>query len=235
MEQDQVSGRPRRNVDDAAQALVRGAVGAIPLVGAGVGELFNWMVTPSLEKRRDDWIESLERRIRNLETRGVDLQALREDEVFLTTVMEASRAALITHEDEKLEALRNAVVNAAMPGAPDATMQSLFLNAVRDLAPWHLRILKWFQDPRGWCVRHGIDLPTRDSSMSLGVFLEMSMPELKDRSEFYRLILTEFFRREFMTTQSVDIGMSPTPSELYAKRLTALGNEFIRFIEVPPE
>ena len=139
----------------------------------------------------------------------------------------------MTHEQEKLEALRNSVVNAAMPDAPDATIQAIFLNAVRDLTPWHIRILKWLQNPLAWCEHKGVQLPSKSSSISLGAFLEMSMPKLKERPGFYKIIVTEFFRREFMTTQNLDTSMGPTPSGLYAERLTPLGDDFVRFIEAP--
>ena len=77
MAQSQGPGHPRRKAGDAADALVRGVVASIPGVGAGAGALLNWLVTPSLERRRDAWIESLEEQIRSLDARGFDINALR--------------------------------------------------------------------------------------------------------------------------------------------------------------
>ena len=69
--------------------------------------------------------------------------------------------------------------------------------------------------------------------MGLGSFLKMAMPELIGRREFYELIVSELFIRQFMPTQSLRISMEPTPSGLYANRVTSIGNEFLNFIEAP--
>src|SRR5687767_13943508 len=44
---------------------------------------------------------------------------LKENETFVSTLLEASRAAVRTHLKEKRKALRNAVLNSAQPGKPD--------------------------------------------------------------------------------------------------------------------
>ncbi len=62
-------------------------------------------------------------------------------------VLQATQAALRSSQQEKLDALRNAVLNAALPNAPSAELQQLFIRFVDELTVWHLRVLTHFHDP----------------------------------------------------------------------------------------
>jgi hypothetical protein len=80
--------------------------------------------------------------------RGVQLEDLQTDETFIDTVMQASQAAMRNSQDEKRRALRNAVMNAALPNAPEQSLQELFVAFIDLFTVWHLRVLKLFQDPQ---------------------------------------------------------------------------------------
>lgn len=62
------------------------------------------------------------------------------------TVLQATQIALRTHQEEKLEALRNAVVNSTSGQVLEDDVRAVFLNLVDTFTPTHLRILKYFQD-----------------------------------------------------------------------------------------
>jgi hypothetical protein len=68
----------------------------------------------------------------------------------VTTVHQATDVALRTHLDAKREALRNAVVNAALPSAPSSEQQAEFLRLVETLSPTHLRLLRLYDNPRAY-------------------------------------------------------------------------------------
>lgn len=61
---------------------------------------------------------------------GFRIESLKENQVFLTTVMHATTAALRNHQKEKLEALQNAVLNSAMNIDVDENLQLLFWDLV---------------------------------------------------------------------------------------------------------
>lgn len=61
--------------------------------------------------------------------------------------MHATQIALRSHQTEKLNALRNAIVNVAKGSAPDEVLQNVFLNFVDSFTEMHLKILKVFQSP----------------------------------------------------------------------------------------
>jgi hypothetical protein len=51
--------------------------------------------------------------------------------------MHASQAALRNSQKEKLTALRNAVLNAALPNPPEESIQQMFVNFIDSLTVWH--------------------------------------------------------------------------------------------------
>lgn len=61
--------------------------------------------------------------------------------------LQASHAAIRTHQEEKLKALRNAVLNIAIGRTPDEDEQAVFLWYIDSLTTWHLRILKFLENP----------------------------------------------------------------------------------------
>ena len=140
---------PEKTGADAAHAIAKAGMSAIPVVGGPAAELFQYIVQPPLEKRRARWMEEVGEKLKELEAKGLDLESLKGNEQFVTAVMHASQAALRTHQTAKLDALRNAILNVAKGQAPDETAQHLFLGFVDSLTEQHLRIRNMFlRQPR---------------------------------------------------------------------------------------
>jgi hypothetical protein len=134
---------PKGTTADAAHALLKGALSGIPVAGGILAEFFSLVLTPQLTKRRDEWFKSLALRLRDLE---LEFDRLGDNPAFITTVMHATQVALRTHQQEKLDALRNAVMNAATGNTPEEDLQSLFLTFIEEFTPTHLRILNLIRD-----------------------------------------------------------------------------------------
>ena len=137
-----------RSAGDQVHAVVRAGLGAIPVAGTALQEILAAVVVPPLERRRNEWMTDIGERLLALEnTRGLRIEDLSRDEAFITTITHATQAAFRTHDEVKLEALKNAVSNAACPGAPEDALQVLFVSFVDQLSPWHLRLLAFFESP----------------------------------------------------------------------------------------
>ena len=106
---------------DWAHTISKGALSAIPAVGGPAAELLAAIIVPPLARRRDEWIRALADGLHVLEARveGFTIAGLAENEAFVSTVMQATTVAVRTHQQEKREALRNAVLNVAAGRAPD--------------------------------------------------------------------------------------------------------------------
>lgn len=102
----------------AVGKLVAGGVSAIPVpfVGGVLGTAFEMMVDRGLNKRRDVWERTVVEAINRLAQWN---KGFADSEVLMTAAVKAGRIALATHQQEKLDALRNAVVNSVASEAPD--------------------------------------------------------------------------------------------------------------------
>jgi hypothetical protein len=216
---DKIFDVPERSKGDVAHAITKAGLSAIPVVGGPAVELFQYVVQPPLEKRREAWMAEVGEKLRDLEAKGLRLEDLQNNEQFVSAVMYASQVALRTHQTGKLEALRNAIVNVAKGQAPEEAVQNLFFGFVDTFTELHLRILKAFQSPSP---------PPSMSVGGLGNVLEFNIPEMRGHRELYDQFWKDLYSRGLVNTDSLHITMSGTG--LAEKRTTGLGDGFLKFI-----
>ncbi len=128
---------------DAALALAKGGLGCVPVFGAFGAEALDLLVTvPNQRRQHRFWVELCEK-IETLRQQGhVDFDKLAEDESFGATVSAVIQAVNRTTEQEKLGALRAAVLNSTCEGGPTETMRRRFVQAVDELSPQHVQLLQ---------------------------------------------------------------------------------------------
>lgn len=234
MSDSKIKNKPKAEAEDAVHTIVKAGLSAIPLLGGPAAEIFSAIIIPPLSKRRDEWIESIVKSLKAIEEKVDDfnIETLFQNEMFITTVTHASQAAIRNHQKEKLEALRNAVLNAALPNAPEEDIQLMFLNFVDTLTPWHLRILKFFDNPQEWGRKNSIIYPSWAMG-SPSTVLEHTFPELKERRDFYDQVAKDLFVRGLMNIESLHITI--TLQGMLASHTTDMGKQFIDFITSPIE
>lgn len=143
---------PQQSAIDWAAGIVAAGMSAVPQSWAAPAAMIFGMITaPLLNKRRDEWFESLRFEVNELRQRidALTPEALSSNEAFISVLVQASQAALRTHEPEKLEALRNAVINVAISAvapeaiaAPKGDLELMFLRYLEAFTPVHLRVLR---------------------------------------------------------------------------------------------
>ena len=139
---------PSMSAGDSVHAVARAGLGTIPVVGAAATELLSAIVTPPLEKRRNQWMEEVGDALRTLEKKmGIVLESLQENEEFIDVAIEATQIAIKTSNQEKRKALKNAILNSALPNPPEESLQKMFLSFIDTLTVWHLKLLELFNDP----------------------------------------------------------------------------------------
>ena len=136
-------------LEDHRSAIIKGTLSSIPVLGGVLAEELGLVLVTPLARRRDAWFEDIARRLRELEGRvdGFRFEDLGNNEQFVSAMVQATQSAIKTHTKEKLEALRNAVLNIALGNAPADDLQSIFLNLVDSFTPVHLQLLRFFQHP----------------------------------------------------------------------------------------
>ena len=227
--------QPKKSAGDVAHTIVKAAVSAAPVVGGPAAELLGLIFGPPLERRREAWLNLLAEAVKEDQSKAAELtpEKLSQDAGFISTGLRATEIAIRTHEQEKLEAPRNAVVNSVLPNSPEDTIEQIFLNYVDALTPWHLKLLAYFDDPTTWANSHGMTFPNPNwYSGSPAQALETAMPGLAGRRAFYDVIISGLEQRGLLGGGGIH-GMV-TAVGMLAQRTTPLGRQFLSFISKHP-
>ena len=231
----EVFEKPKRESKDYLHTATKAGLSSIPIVGGIASELFNTIITPPLAKRRDKWIESIVEKLGDLETQieGFKITELSNNDTFISTVTYATILAIRNHQDEKIEALRNAVLNSTIPSSIEEDLQHMFLNFIDELTPWHLRILKYFQNPKVWFEEQKIPVPNWSFGSQKHAF-DLAFPNLKTQKEFASQLIRDLASRGLSNDESsLNIGVSR--ASVFSSLITDLGRQFLKFITSPIE
>ena len=236
MEQTNKYEPPKPTAKDHVHTLTSAGIASIPVLGAAATELFQTIITPSLERRRAVWMNDVAGGLRALEEeKRLWLEDLAENGVFIDTVLYASSAAMRTSREEKREALRNAVLNSALPNAPDESQQQMFLQLIDTLTVWHLRILKLYADPRKWLREQGKAEPRYGFQGGRDQLLFDAYPELKGHRDLYDQAVKELGYHGLFPTTTSNIDVVMDGDSALSNFSTEWGKQFIAFVTAPPE
>ncbi len=209
--------------------VMRGLAGALPIVGGAATEIFNALFEGPLSKRRTEWMLEVTEVLNDLlEHDLVTEDGLKENEAFISTVAQTCNMALRNHQNEKLEALRNAVKNSALPSCPSDDLRQLFLNFVDVCTVTHIRLLHLFVDPEAWVSKEGKQFPSSWSMGGIDQVIEFALPELQGKEDIYKVIWKDLYQRGLINTDN--LGMTMSAHGMKSSRSTQMGSALIRFL-----
>jgi hypothetical protein len=217
---------PEPDNRDIAVALLKGVVANIPITGGMAAEVLSLILAPSLNKRQDAWISSIAQGLVELQAKveGYRLEALSQNENFVTTLLRASQIAMRSHQKEKLEALHNAVLNASLHGMELEDLQQIFLSYVDDLTPAHIYMLT----RRRQTVKQDGSSPTRQDDAATA------------ESALSYELLNSYGVTDQLLSDLEARGLIRLPRSLGERQyfssetVTKLGSDFLEFISAPP-
>jgi hypothetical protein len=219
---------------EIVERVTEAALGSVPVFGNALAVTFVTAIGWRLEHRREKWFTELAEAVEELGQRvdGLDLEALAGNDLFIDAVVTATRTVEHTHQSEKIEALRNAVLNSLASDAPDADTQAIILNLIDQFTPSHLRLVTLWDDPPAWFASHGIPQSQAGFATSRTVTVEAGLPEMRGRKDFYMLVAGELGSAGMLNASLS--GMIQPPS-LMSRLTTDFGRQFVRFISPPLE
>jgi hypothetical protein len=211
---------PEPTDSDVALGAGRAALAAIPFVGGSITEILSLVLAPAVSRRRDTWLKELAEALEELERRvdGFRVDNLAQHEALVSAIIQATRAAISTHQSEKLEALRNAVLNVALSKTADEEKQIFFLNLIEAFSATHLEILRLFANRATFPASRREELRVRRA---------VTDPMVNDLNNQGLLVDPRpFVARTRESSESLTIG---------GWTLSPLGNEFLLCIAVPEQ
>lgn len=225
---------------DWTHTLAKAGISAIPIIGGPAAELLGALMVPPLAKRRDEWLKSIAEGLKELERKvdGFTIESLVGNDIFVSAVMHASLVALRNHQQEKIEVLRNAVLNVACGRAPHEDLQLMFLHMIDSFTPWHIRLLAYFNDPVTFTKARHITYD-REWPSSVHVMRD-AFPELKSRAyiedlPFFRLALKDLYAYGLIFSESGELYDVYDSKRVRRKSTTEIGDSFLSFISCPPQ
>lgn len=220
---------PQANMKDHTHTTARAIISAIPLVGSPAVEFFNSLIAPPLQKRRDKWFQDIADRLAKLESAGsFNVEDLGKSEVFVSTLMQASTIAIRNHRKEKLDALRNAILNTATGRSPGDTQREMFLGLVDMLTTDHIRILRALCEHQQSLKKDNF---WEDSIQGLTNIALSKVPDLPQEDATPEIIVGDLCRRGLLNWH----GEAGNPSFQHWDKsiLVPFTQQFLKFIEFP--
>lgn len=217
---------------EVVEAGVQGAAGMIPIAGSPLAAAFQLAIGWKFGKRQADWLDNLAEAVDQLQRQAeepLSFDDLAENDVFMDAVVTATRAAHATHQEEKLAALRNGVLNTLTPDAPTVDEQARFFRLIEEMTAAHLKMLEFFADPIMWFEAHSLD----KGNISMGGqahILEQGIPEFAGHRDWYDLLAGDLARWQ-LSNPALHVVM--TASGIWSGRNTDMGNRFLRFVSDP--
>lgn len=225
---------PKTSTADHGHAAGRALLSAIPLAGAAAVEFFNAIITPPIEKRRQQWMTEIASAIGELHRANTELVSrLHNDTAFHSLLLQASWAAVRNHHAEKLVALKNAVINSARACGPSDDLQLLFIRYVDELTPTHLVVLRFL-------IENETEVANLEGFPALlSIFAAKIGQQLSQ--EFFKLILEDLDTRVLIRLSKYidDFADIYSPDHLIVDgekkpepriRVSQIGRQFLSFI-----
>lgn len=213
-------------------AIIEGALSAVPVVGGPLTVIWTTVVGAAYANRRQRWEREITDAVQELLDQVDELtpESLAEDTEFLDALAHATASATATGQQEKLDALRNAVLNSALPSDLDSDTRAMFLRYVRDFTPSHVRLLRLLANPVDWYASRGLAWPNL-SAGGLSKIVEQGIPEFRGRRDLYDRLYADLAGAGF--TDGGGLHTTMTGHGLTAERATGAGKAFLTFITDP--
>lgn len=246
---------------DAAHTIVRAAFSAIPGGGGPAQILFEEVFKAPLQRRREKWLQLLVSSIDELKQKvdNFDIEKLKDNDLFISTVINASQIAQRNFQKEQLTALINAIQNTACLNFTEADEVFLFLGFIEKLNPWHIHFIEMFDDLEDWAKKNAVPLPDmkdpdawekagisqtearleneRTESAGIHNILKFALSDFDKKKVFYERYIKELRELSLIGGNEVIITTSKrsNPCEGNIIGTTDLCQQFLRFIRKPPQ
>ncbi len=222
-----MSDKLKKQSSDYVHATFKGLVSSIPYAGGPLSVLFESVFSAPIDKRKNEWLLSLDEAIKELTVTvdGLTTESLRTNEIFISVAMQASQIALRNHQKEKLEALKYAVINSVLITSINENKALIFTRVIDELTPLHLQVLSFLNSPE----IHEKVLQDK-AGINTSVYYpgniniwEETYPEMKKEEQLIEQIVKELHTKGFVFHNSFHMGKGSVT--------TNYGKEFLEFIK----
>jgi len=180
-----------------------------------------------VERRREGVFQLVLAAVEEVRKRKPDFDP--EDDAFVSAVLHVTRVYVGTHQQEKRECLRNALVSIGTGAQRDADKQQLFLNALDTMTVAHVHVLGVLWEGPQMLNKLGLWRPNDPGRLGVGIHnygdaVAALCPGTKGQLALVQCVMMDLFSRGFSMIRWPE---DPFPQ---GSAVTGLGGEFLTFI-----
>ncbi len=139
----------RSTSKDKNYGAIKALIGVVPGIGGGVAEFYSTYITAPSQKRLYAFLEKLIDELQSLEAQvsSFSIESLQENASFSTILSQALEIVKRNHQEEKLEALKNLILNSVLQDSIEDDIKLLFLDLINELKVSHLHLMHLLYKP----------------------------------------------------------------------------------------
>lgn len=221
-------------ISEKAHDVINVLITLIPYGDGIVEKLFNKAWKSPAKARLEKWMFMVTDAINEIyKFHQIDLELLLENEKFIDTFIQASIIAIKHHEEEKLLALKNAVLNSAISEFGIPQKEDVFLQIIDLFSIWHFKMLEFYQAPMSFIKSRNFE---GEKSEGMFFYLKLAFPLLSGEGDFLKLVFSDLKGKKLIINDSpYELRFTLPekqggPIEGISKCTTTLGDELLGFI-----
>lgn len=219
----------KRSPGDLVHTGTEAALGAIPVLGGPIATIVAEAWTPTLERRRVEWLNQLSEDVGTLAGEIGDIEERLKDEAVLDVAMRAAEAALRTRDEGKRRRLRAAVLNAATGKESDIEQAEIFVRLIDQFTEAHLVMLSFLDGPEVFAEQHGRHLANITAG-GLMSHINAVFPQWSE--DFVDRIVADLDQAR-LTQGNTALRTMMTYGGTVAQRTSPAGRRFLQFVTHP--
>ncbi len=182
---------------DKAHRAARAIIGMVPLLNGPALEIFNSLIEPPLERRKREWMLEITLLVNQIHAQlNLDVEALAEDEQFISVLLRTSQIALRNHQKEKIHSLKVALLNTARNTELTDDQQFIFLNMLDSFTVSHVKILEFSAGGYCWTPSNGAS--SHDFLLLFTRALISEFPEFENKTDLIFQIVSELESKKLL-------------------------------------
>jgi hypothetical protein len=207
---------------DKVHRFFRALIGLSPYCSGTLLEIFNSLFVPPIERRRAKWMVKVSEAIAELQDKyDLKIESLAENEHFISMLLHASSIAIKNHQAEKINSLKNILINSASTSNISEDVQFIFLNLINEFTPTHLKI--FYNIRTGFCWSPIVSFRNYNVNLEFSRILIREYSELKGQGDFVYQVINDLISRNLLTTFNARIGQRLHNGEFMITGMTEWG------------
>ncbi|MDH3766651.1 MAG: hypothetical protein OER82_12700 [Nitrosopumilus sp.] len=232
------------SVGDFAHKSIKGGLGAFPIVGSFLAEIFGLAKDSPYEKRKKIFMLALAKKLELLAKESkIDIEELKNNDEFLDIIIQTYEIAIKNSQKAKLDLLQNCVIHTALGIKITTDEKLLFLELLSKITPSHYLVLKKLYEPEEMISnivneKHQLGLKNKK-------IYEVRLPAvlneyIKYDKSIYDVIISDLKSWYLFNVSHSIHNVDETPEIIIERMLsnmrqwqTEFGKRFLSFVESP--